>query len=431
MVMEHLAGEDLSALVHRMGPLPPTLVVNLAAQACLGLERAHGHGIIHRDIKSANIFLSRKDGGEVTVKILDFGIAKVRADPLAPGATSHHLTRTGTMLGSPLYMSPEQARGMKTLDGRADVWSLGVVMYEALTGAPPNAHCESLGELLLAICSEDPTPIENKAPWVPAEVANVVKRALSRDTATRYSSAQEMWNALAALAPRGHHIHDSMIAPVPADLRAMPRVATTTTTTSSAPVTPHPGGSTTPYSVVPTTPLPNSAPPTLPDPNQTTGPNLVSAVASTMSGVGQRTDPPAPSPLLHSSSAPPKSAAPKTAAIVAAAVAFVLFASVGTIAIVGSKRIATTTTKQAATQEPSATPSAIPAVPAVTTEPVVSAIPDAAPAPVVTTTTSTAVVAAKPAVTSKPSATTPSPKPSATAAAKSADPAEPAIQRNF
>ncbi|MBX3229176.1 MAG: serine/threonine protein kinase [Labilithrix sp.] len=132
MVMELLAGEDLHALLHRLGPLAPDLVLALIRQACSGLERAHRSGVIHRDLKPANMFLVKRDGEDARVlKLLDFRIAKVRRDALsATDTTSHALTRSGTMLGSPVYTSPEQAKSAKDLDARADIFSLGVAMYE-------------------------------------------------------------------------------------------------------------------------------------------------------------------------------------------------------------------------------------------------------------------------------------------------------------
>jgi eukaryotic-like serine/threonine-protein kinase len=222
MVMEYLSGEDIHELVRRVGPLPPELVIRIGAQACLGLQRAHDARIVHRDIKSANIFLSERDGGEVQVKLLDFGIAKVRAEPMA-SAESHHLTTTGSMLGSPLYMSPEQARGMKTLDGRSDIWSLGVVLYEALTGAAPNNDKHTLGDLLVAICVEAVTPVQSRAPWVSPELAAIVERALERSADDRFQTATDMHAALTALVPNAK-IDKEMLGPVSADERA--RVAT-------------------------------------------------------------------------------------------------------------------------------------------------------------------------------------------------------------
>ena len=212
MVMELLSGEDVHALVQRLGPLPPDLVLRIVAQACVGLQAAHDLGIVHRDIKSANVFLARR-GDERVLKLLDFGIAKVRADPLASG--EQHLTRTGALLGSPLYMSPEQARGSKTLDARSDLFSLGVMMYEALAGTTPYARCETLGELILAICSHPAEPLQTHAPWVPSEVAAVVHRALAREPARRFESAAAMRAAVERLLPAGAAITDAMLVPLP------------------------------------------------------------------------------------------------------------------------------------------------------------------------------------------------------------------------
>ncbi|MBS2018644.1 MAG: protein kinase [Deltaproteobacteria bacterium] len=219
MVMDYLAGEDVHDLVRRVGPLPPELVARIGAQACLGLARAHEAGIIHRDIKSANIFLAERDGGEIEVKLLDFGIAKVRADPVA-GAEDPHLTTTGSMIGSPLYMSPEQARSLKTLDGRSDLWSLGVVLYEALTGAPPHNDKTTLGDLLIAICIERVPELQARSPWVPAELARAVEHAMEREPNDRYATATEMYEALAALAGSSTSIRKEMLVGVDETRRA-------------------------------------------------------------------------------------------------------------------------------------------------------------------------------------------------------------------
>src|SRR5262249_38663240 len=118
MVMEYLSGEDLQALLDRVGILSPEAASRIVAQACDGLARAHAAGIVHRDVKPANLFLAREEGGAITVKLLDFGIAKVRAGGSVEGTTTG-LTRTGGLLGSPHYMSPEQARGLRDIDHRS------------------------------------------------------------------------------------------------------------------------------------------------------------------------------------------------------------------------------------------------------------------------------------------------------------------------
>jgi serine/threonine-protein kinase len=229
MVMELLAGEDLHQLLQRTGPLSPEVALRVIAQACIGLQKAHSAGIVHRDLKAANLYLARRDHGGVTVKLLDFGIAKMRADQYA-ASDDHGLTRTGAMIGSPLYMSPEQAKGSKDIDHRSDVWSLGVVMYEALAGSAPNASLQSIGELIIAICSTPPRPIQEVAPWVPAEVAAIVHTALSADPAGRFPTAADMHAAIAALLPNGAAVSELMLLPVTPEVRrtTAPRLAMTT-----------------------------------------------------------------------------------------------------------------------------------------------------------------------------------------------------------
>jgi len=231
MVMELLAGEDVQQLLRRVGPLAPDAALRVVAQACIGLQKAHAAGIVHRDLKSANLFLQRRDHGGVLVKLLDFGIAKVRADQFA-NAGDHALTRTGAMIGSPLYMSPEQAKGSKDIDHRSDIWSLGVVLYEALSGAAPNAELTTIGELIIAICAGTPRPIQEVAPWVSADVAAIVHKALSPEPAARYASAAEMQAACMALLPNGFALDEAALAPVSPQQRrtTAPRLAMTTAT---------------------------------------------------------------------------------------------------------------------------------------------------------------------------------------------------------
>ncbi|XXS76220.1 serine/threonine-protein kinase [Sorangium sp. So ce131] len=159
MAMELLEGEDLQRLLNRVGKLEPDTALRIAAQVCVGLQKAHEARIVHRDIKPANLFLARRGEGEVVVKILDFGIAKIKPEPHQGGPTTG-LTRTGGILGSPRYMSPEQARGLSDIDYHTDLWSLGVVLYRALSGRIPHEHVEAFGDLIMAICSVSPEPIQ-------------------------------------------------------------------------------------------------------------------------------------------------------------------------------------------------------------------------------------------------------------------------------
>jgi serine/threonine-protein kinase len=214
MVMEFLSGEDLSQALKRVGPIIPDLALRIVAQTCLGLQKAHDAGVVHRDIKPANLFLARRDAGEIIVKVLDFGIAKVKMDH-ANETESAGLTRTGNMLGSPLYMSPEQARGTRLIDHRADIWSLGVVLYQCLTGRTPYGHIQALGELIIAICHEPPPPVQDFAPWVTPEVASIVHRALKLNPAERFESAAAVFTALRPLLPHGWTISEDMLIPLP------------------------------------------------------------------------------------------------------------------------------------------------------------------------------------------------------------------------
>ncbi|KYG11145.1 hypothetical protein BE21_58220 [Sorangium cellulosum] len=213
MVMELLEGEDLQRLLDRVGKLEPDTALRIAAQVCVGLQKAHEARILHRDIKPANLFLARRAGGEVVVKLLDFGIAKIKPEPHQGGPTTG-LTRTGGILGSPLYMSPEQARGVSDIDYHTDLWSLGVVLYRALSGRAPHEHITAFGDLIMAICSVSPEPIQELAPWVGPEVAAVVHRTLKFDAGDRFPSAAAMLDAIRPLLPRGSSLREEHLVQV-------------------------------------------------------------------------------------------------------------------------------------------------------------------------------------------------------------------------
>lgn len=197
MAMELLTGEDLRALLRRLGTLDPDAAFRIAVQACRGLKQAHEAGVIHRDIKPGNLFLHRHAEGKVVVKVLDFGVAKLVAEPLVD-PDSAELTQTGSMLGTPQYMSPEQVLTSKRVDFRTDLWSLGVVLYKMLGGTTPFSRAQTVGQAVLAICTEPFDAVERRAPWLSSVQAEVVARALRRDPESRFSSADEMLNALLA-----------------------------------------------------------------------------------------------------------------------------------------------------------------------------------------------------------------------------------------
>ncbi len=200
IIMELLRGVELSAVLKKEGALDPQVAVRLVVQGASGVAAAHARGVIHRDIKPANLFLQIEEATqEVTVKVCDFGVAKRTRLTEADSAASHlSLTRTGGMLGSPMYMSPEQAKNAKAVDERTDVWSLSVVLWEALSGQRLWGGQTSLGELIVAICTEPIPQLESLASWVPRDLARVVHRGLDRDPSLRPASVRALIDSLSA-----------------------------------------------------------------------------------------------------------------------------------------------------------------------------------------------------------------------------------------
>ena len=187
IVMEFLSGEALDHRLERVGRLSPAETVRIVTQVCRGLAKAHAAGIVHRDLKPENIFLvwDEEDGADIA-KVVDFGIAKFTDASIAASSA----TRTGSVLGTPFYMSPEQARGLRTVDRRTDLWALGVVTYRCLVGALP-FEGEALGDLLVKICTA-PLPIPSQQlPGLPATFDVWFSRALERDADKRFTSANE------------------------------------------------------------------------------------------------------------------------------------------------------------------------------------------------------------------------------------------------
>ena len=210
IAMEFLDGEDLQHLLKRVGPVAPDLALRVGAQACLGLQKAHAAKGVHRDIKPPNLFLAKRDAGEVVLKLLDFGIAKVKMDQ-AQNRDGVDLTKTGNLLGSPLYVSPEQARGKRAIDHRTDIYSLGAVTYQMLSGRTPYEHATALGELILMVCTEPPPPLQDHAPWVSPELAAIVHRCLQKNPDERFQQAEELFEAVRPHLPYGWGIHQDML----------------------------------------------------------------------------------------------------------------------------------------------------------------------------------------------------------------------------
>ena len=210
MVMEHLPGEDLQTRLERDKRLDVTTAVMIGHQMARGLEKAHAAGVIHRDLKPANVFLTMRDNGSMLVKLLDFGVSKLLND-----AGNARITGSGAPIGTPLYMSPEQAEGKDDTDGRADIWSLGAVLYEALAGAPPFADRGSYHGTIVGILTSRPKLLHDAAPWVPPELAKVIDAMLVHDRDGRIKNAamvtKRLLEAYPAVLPDGTGRHTAVI----------------------------------------------------------------------------------------------------------------------------------------------------------------------------------------------------------------------------
>ena len=195
--MEYLPGLSLAELVERYGPLPPARVVYLLRQVCGALREAHAAGLIHRDIKPSNIIAARRGGMDDVAKLLDFGLVR-------PAATARaaHLSAEGQILGTPLFMSPEQATGSRELDERSDIYSLGAVAYYLLTGRPPFEGEDGIA-VLIAHARDPVVPPSQVRPGIPKDLERVVLVCLAKDAAERYPDAASLERALGDVRLRG------------------------------------------------------------------------------------------------------------------------------------------------------------------------------------------------------------------------------------
>jgi len=191
IVMEYLEGEDLDAVIDR-GALPVETAVDYVLQACEAVAEAHALGIIHRDLKPKNLFLTRRLNGKPLVKVLDFGISKSTTDDLS-------LTSTTQTLGSPNYMSPEQLRVSRDVDVRSDVWSLGVILFELLTGRLP-FEAETVTQLTAMVLQDEPPNVSTLRSEVPAHLALAIARCLEKKREARFQNVAELSAAIAPFA---------------------------------------------------------------------------------------------------------------------------------------------------------------------------------------------------------------------------------------
>lgn len=194
MVIEYLQGRDLGSWLARSGALPIEQAVDFVLQAIEAIAEAHSLGIVHRDLKPANLYCVRRADDSLLIKVLDFGISKIQHhDSVSPGMD---LTRTTTVIGSPFYMSPEQLRSSRDVDGRTDIWSLGVILFQLLSGKLPFT-ANGLPELVIKITNESPQRLRSLRSEVPAGLEQVIDRCLKKDRTQRYSNVADLAVALA------------------------------------------------------------------------------------------------------------------------------------------------------------------------------------------------------------------------------------------
>jgi eukaryotic-like serine/threonine-protein kinase len=200
LVMDLVAGEDLGARLRRRRRLGLDEALQVIEQVLEGVVAAHAAGIVHRDLKPDNVLLSGDaadpDDGASSVTIVDFGMSKI--DRTSGGTVPRPLTGKGVVLGTPLYMSPEQAKASTDVDGRSDVYSTGAILFECLTGRPPHTG-ETHEQVMLRICLEDAPDVRRWAPEVPDVLASVVSKALARERDARFATADEMLAAVRAV----------------------------------------------------------------------------------------------------------------------------------------------------------------------------------------------------------------------------------------
>jgi hypothetical protein len=191
MVMEYLDGGDLAAWIRQRGAMPIDQAVDFVLQACEAIAEAHALGIVHRDLKPANLFCVRRADGQLSIKVLDFGISKVTQ----PGAPGHDMTSTIAVVGSPLYMSPEQLQSSKSVDARTDIWSLGILLFELLTGRVP-FEGETVTELVIKIATAPAPPVSSLRADIPARLVHVIATCLDKARERRFPSVGDLALAL-------------------------------------------------------------------------------------------------------------------------------------------------------------------------------------------------------------------------------------------
>jgi serine/threonine protein kinase len=202
MVMELLEGLDLRELLAEKKQLPVEEAAAYVLQACEALAEAHAAGIVHRDLKPSNLFVQRRGNGASVLKVLDFGISKIAPGGIADAA----VTTTNSMMGSPLYMSPEQMKSSRDVDARADIWSLGAILYELIAGGPPFPGA-TIPEVCVAVMSSEPMPLGTYRADAPVALQAIIVRCLAKDPDARYATVAAFARALSAFVDERSQVH--------------------------------------------------------------------------------------------------------------------------------------------------------------------------------------------------------------------------------
>jgi serine/threonine-protein kinase len=224
MVMEYLEGVDLEKVLARDGPMPIAQAVDFVLQACEAVAEAHARGIVHRDLKPSNLFLTSRIDGSPLIKVLDFGVSKLTTPA---GEVTGNLTATGSVIGSPYYMSPEQMMATKDVDAQTDVWALGVILYQLLTGAVPFPG-QTVAEIAVRAATQEPPPLGSQRPDVPPPLEAAILKCLRKDRSTRCASVAELSRSIVDFGPSTGRVVVGRVSALAAATPAVPPLITET-----------------------------------------------------------------------------------------------------------------------------------------------------------------------------------------------------------